>query len=182
MANEELYRYFRERGLADWVIDAFSITYDAGRHAARIPYFDAKGREEWFRWRSLAATGWRWDSPKGMKAHLFNVTESQAPIVYLCEGETDTISLWQFFKSSPRKSSIGVVGIPGVMNFKEPWKWLFTGSNVRIVMDPDEEGMKAAHRLRRLLASVCDPTVIALPSGQDVNNLLRAGTLAEYIN
>jgi hypothetical protein len=75
-----------------------------------------------------------------------------AQAVYLCEGETDAISLIDRGIEDDGKTV--AVGVQGATLNIEPWAFLFTDKHVVIAMDDDEAGWKAAENIDRVLATV----------------------------
>ena len=84
--------------------------------------------------------------------------------VFLCEGATDTMTLYQAgFKS---------VGIVGTQGFKPEWVKYFDGLQVYIATDPDDAGKQAAKKIAGVFVNQgrYSPKVIQLPEGQDVTD------------
>lgn len=80
----------------------------------------------------------------------------QAETIYLCEGETDAISLID--RGIEDDAETVAVGIQGATLNIEPWAFLFTGKDVVIAMDDDEAGWKAAENIERILAPISEST------------------------
>lgn len=77
---------------------------------------------------------------------------TNAAKIYLCEGETDCISLLDAgFEASADKA---VVAVPSASSFNPAWAASFTGKVVTLCMDGDEAGMKARNRIGTLLHPV----------------------------
>jgi hypothetical protein len=74
-----------------------------------------------------------------------------AETVYLCEGETDTITLID--RGIEEDGETVAVGVQGATLNIEPWAFLFTDKHVVIAMDDDEAGWKAADNIERMLAT-----------------------------
>jgi hypothetical protein len=76
----------------------------------------------------------------------------RAETVYLCEGETDAISLIDCGMEDDWKTT--VIGMQGATFNIEPWAFLFTGKDVIISTDYDEAGRKAAQKIETSLSVV----------------------------
>jgi len=161
-------QYLKERGLSEDYILAYHLGYVPSgpyAHSISIPYYTGTGQLRAIRFRRLDPESTRkYDAPPGEKGHLFNVGSVRHHTVYLTEGEFDAIVLEQM--------GYPAVGVPGANNFKEEWKWLFLGNQVRIVMDADEAGQKAGLKLARILGPIAeDVERVQLPEGHDVSSL-----------
>lgn len=188
--RDRVYRWLRDRGLRNGTITKWNLGYvatpmkghDQYRGLLVIPYKDAFGRERGIRFRSLkTGKGKKYLSLKGAEKHLFGVMYSSEPVVYITEGEIDTMVLHQMgFKA---------VGLPGVNIWLPSWKWLFRGAE-EIVIVPDGDGsepeaqgpgkplkqatggvlmrLTLSQALRGLPAHVRD---VRLPPGEDVNSM-----------
>jgi len=75
----------------------------------------------------------------------------EAQTVYLCEGETDTVTLID--RRIEEDGETVAVGVQGATLNIEPWAFLFTGKDVVIAMDNDEAGWKADARIERILST-----------------------------
>jgi hypothetical protein len=73
-----------------------------------------------------------------------------ADTVYLCEGETDAITLID--RGIEDDGETVAVGVQGATLNIEPWAFLFTGKDVVIAMDNDEAGWKADASIERVLS------------------------------
>ena len=133
------------------------ITREKELHAVR--YRLALEGENRFRWREG-------DTP--ILYGLWRLPEwGDADTIYLCEGESDTWTLWEV--------DLPALGIPGASMWKPEW-WRELDGFQRIVLIPDTD--KAGAELAQKLANTCpfDLTnrvyVLRLPDGvKDVNEL-----------
>ncbi len=84
--------------------------------------------------------------------------------VFLCEGATDTMTLFQNGYKS--------VGIVGTQGFKPEWVKYFDGLQVYIATDPDQPGREAAKKIAGVFVEQgrYSPKIIQLPEGQDVTD------------
>jgi DNA primase len=74
----------------------------------------------------------------------------EAQTVYLCEGETDAITLID--KGIENDGKTIAVGVQGAALNIEPWAFLFTDKHVVIAMDDDEAGWRADEKMERNLS------------------------------
>lgn len=167
--DHEALFYLTGRGITPDMIERYHLGFTAegvdGRfkRCVSIPYLTGTGALRGVRFRRLDGTP-KYDAVKGEKAHLFNVGSVKHHRVYITEGEFDAIVLEQL--------GYPAVGVPGATNFKEEWKWLFIGNDVRIIFDGDDAGKKAARRIAHDLRRVTEGLeVIELPIGADVSDL-----------
>lgn len=165
--------FLLNRGLTPEYIDKYYFGFVTEGYYAKaisIPILDGLGQLKTVRFRRLDGEGPKYDSPKGEKAHLFNISSVRHPVVHITEGEFDATIIEQVGRHA--------VGVPGINNFNPAWKWLFGGVDVRIVFDSDEPGSeawtstrRAVGSLKRQLDSVADTVqVLELPTGHDVSS------------
>ena len=84
--------------------------------------------------------------------------------MHLTEGEFDAILLEQL--------GINAVGVPGASTFRDDWRWLFVGNDVRIIFDADKAGTDSALAVERLLRTVAERVaIVKLPDDHDVSSL-----------
>lgn len=180
--------FFERRGITHSTVARFGLGYTGqlGRGKALdvrrclvLPYEDGLGRVRQLRYRPLYSGAKAKYLSTEKQSHLFAVRALDNPTVYVCEGEMDTMILWQL--------GYKAIGLPGATNWKDEWKWLFRAPHVEeavLVLDPDEAGMSAARRLYSSLKEVIDVRTVSLPKGLDVNDtLLQLGedTLKEAL-
>jgi CHC2 zinc finger/Toprim-like len=92
------------------------------------------------RFKFLFGKNWLW------RAELI----PQAETIYLCEGETDAITLID--RGIEEDGETVAIGVQGATLNIEPWAFLFTEKKVVIAMDDDEAGWKADARIERTLS------------------------------
>lgn len=161
--------WLHARGLDQETILRFSLgwTGEEGkyRRSVVIPYFAGTNELVALRYRSLDPNAQaKYRDHYGEKGHLFNVGSLRNPVVHLTEGEFDAMILEQ--------QGFNAVGVPGVHRFKEEWRWLFLGCDIRIVMDGDQPGQEAAERLSGIIEPYANRVdVIDLPEGEDVSSM-----------
>lgn len=173
--------WFGRRGLEYSTIERFRVGYTGTRErspsgldirrCAVFPVEDGLGRVRNVRYRPLYEhTGAKYLSEG--TSHLFAVRALDNPVVYVCEGEPDTMIAWQLgFKA---------VGLSGAHNFRPAWRFLFRAPHVDkvvICMDPDAAGREASVKLYGLLKEVATRlAVVDLPNNMDLNDtFLRYG-------
>ena len=167
--------YLAGRGVHEATVLEYGITYDVERHALRFPYYDCFGREFGARYRLLSENAnMKYLSEKSRPQGLYNVIAVDSPLIWVCEGEIDALSLLQTGRP--------VVGVPGAESFREAWRYLFVEKDVRIVFDGDDAGASGARRISRILNGVArEVEIVELPEGQDVNSLYVVGELERWL-
>lgn len=191
--DDEPAAYLAFRGLTHATIDRFGLGFTGGwgdlgalgdyRCCLVFPYEDGLGRLRKLRYRPIRPdwTGPKYLDLKNAEPHLYAPRALDNPIVYVAEGEIDTMTLWQL--------GLRAVGMPGAAMFREHWKYLFREPHVErviLVLDPDASGRQAAVRVKHWVSDVCeDVRIVGLPKGLDVNDTLRkygAETLKEALD
>ena len=76
---------------------------------------------------------------------------SRAQTVYLCEGETDAISIVDAGIEAAALSTLAVA-LPSATTFDHRWARLFSGKDVILALDADEAGQQATARISALLS------------------------------
>jgi len=169
------------RGLTEQYIRKYHFGYvDEGYFApsVSIPILDGRGTFKTVRFRRLnpGPEQPKYDQFKHERPHLFNISSVRHHVVHITEGEFDATILEQVGRHA--------VGVPGINNFPEYWKWLFVGNDVRLVFDADEPGSEAWKNVRRAvgqiarwLESVAEIfQVVELPAGSgDITDLFLRG-------
>lgn len=168
--------YLQGRALSDEFIRKYHLGYtgEAERYGNSIslPVLDARGRVRAMRFRRLDGKP-KYTQVRGERPHLFNVSSVKHYIVYVTEGEFDAILMEQL--------GFNAVGVPGANSFRDDWRWLFIGNDVRIVFDGDAPGLEAARKLEALLVKVADNTaVVELPAEHDISSLYTEDPKALY--
>lgn len=160
-----LLEYAEHRGLKVETLERAGWVYhDEGKRKGyiEIPYRNATGQWK-VRYRSAdpnVPKRDRWRDEKGEQFHLYNPLRlgPGQPEVWFAEGETDTVTLMEL--------GLPVIGIHGAQNvpdeddkedreetrrFRRSWAILFRESEVVVMFDNDEEGIKNGRRLAMLL-------------------------------
>jgi DNA primase len=141
-----------------------------GRHPLIIPYVDEMRRPFFFQARAIDKDV----TPKVLNfqgvpipfPYNREALDGKLGIVYLCEGEIDTLTLLGH--------GFSAVGIPGVKNFKPEWVSLFKNKKVMLCLDNDAAGREAEERIAALLkeAGLETHSFGLLPEGEDINSWL----------
>lgn len=108
-----------------------------------------------------------WGYP-GVESRLFNVGAlfGDGDLVCITEGELDALVLSQ--------CGLPAVGVPGVSNWKPHYSRIFEDfSRVFVYADGDDAGRKFGEKVASAVQNV---TVIAMPDGMDVNDVLLHGS------
>lgn len=131
-----------------------------------IPNICAAGHVVGIKFRALGDGEPKYDKPAGMSNRLFNLRalNEDSPIIALCEGEVDAISVAQL--------GIPAVGVQGANGWKAHHPMLFEGyERVAVVRDMDEKGLDLA---KKILATDL-PVVVVEPPGDDANDAVQLG-------
>jgi hypothetical protein len=131
--------YSVDKGLPIALLDDLrveTITVN-GRHVVRVPYFDAAMEEKAVRFRHARDGNLRFTWRSGTKPRLYGewrLDEARAAgYIVLCEGESDTQTLWLH--------GIPAAGVPGANSWKEPWSSLLDDiATIYVVIEPDKGG------------------------------------------
>lgn len=129
----EVLAWFGKKGIEESTVVSFGI-YPAEDGAVVFPYGDTGLKR-----RYGVPTGersFRWE--KNVDPVLYNRADAGKRNLFLCEGETDTLRLWQELRRDG--SEAGVVGLPGI----ETWNAgmaddLAEAENVWVVLDNDQD-------------------------------------------
>ena len=181
--SDEAQGYLTGRGLDPLTIAEARLGYvhlNGSRfsNSVAIPYFDAQGRHRMTRYRRLnPGTRLKYDWLKGSHPHLYGIERVSEPVVYICEGEFDSLILTQ--------CGFPAVGLVGALSgWQRPWRYLFRDCDmVLVVMDTDpskqdelgrERGMtgqRAAQKIAAAVGMVTNVDIVELPMGEDVTSL-----------
>lgn len=124
--------FARERGITPETLEHFGVTFPA-TNTAIFPYpngektrkVDADGKRRFF-------------FTEGRRPSLFNAAEADRPVVFLVEGETDTMRLWQELRAAEVDS--GVVGLSGVNAWTPELAESFANAGkVFVILDNDQD-------------------------------------------
>ncbi|MBN2569993.1 MAG: toprim domain-containing protein [Deltaproteobacteria bacterium] len=161
------------RKISMTAIDHFKIGIEISKDSERwltIPHFSG-GNLKNIKSRSIPPQEKTFRRIPGCPSILFNqdVLREKPSMVYLCEGELDSISLWD----QGEKNVIAVTA--GAGSLQPEWiDQLKDIDKIILCYDPDEPGQKGAREAARRLGYDRCFNVI-LPDGQDVNEYFNAG-------
>jgi hypothetical protein len=126
----------------EWLRRTFGLADDRykGQDAVRIPYFDARGALLHYRYRLADGT---MASRRGTPLVLYNlqhVSLATTGQIWLCEGESDTWTLWLH--------EIPVVGIASALGWRREYAVMFAKvPTLYLWVDADVPGQRLAERL-----------------------------------
>lgn len=135
------------------------------RHNLLIPYF-VNREPVWFQARTIdpAASPKELNLPCAIPAPYNIDGVRNAPLVYLCEGAIDTLTLIE--------QGFPAAGIPGARNFKPEWVDFFAGKKIFSAFDADPAGRMGNERMAALFGARKIPfSVLPIPEGRDINDL-----------
>lgn len=161
-----------ERGIAEETLEAFGVHEENGTLV--IPY-----AAELAKYRQGIPHGERkfWFT-KGSKPPLFNAPAAQMDHVFLCEGETDTMRLWQELQDT----AVGVVGLSGIDTWQDSMAAAFDNAKaVWVVLDNDTDYMVQGRvdNAWRSIRKALGPKAKRITLPKDVKDLCEFFTLYE---
>lgn len=135
--------YFRGRGLTFDTMGAFMLGYSAKSDAVKLPWFDAKHRLITIKYRSIVDKRFWYEpriTPGRLRRMLYGLhvgTTQRAPMLVVCEGEIDAMSVVQ--------SGFAAVALGGSSLSKAQASLIrnHACSEVVVFTDNDEAGRKA---------------------------------------
>lgn len=182
LKNEAALNYLKGRGLTEETIRFFQIGYWKGRSP-----LDKKLKEYLIyphcyhgqlvnvKYRSLPPAEKEFFSAFGCRKVMFNSDAiKDEKVAYLCEGEIDTMTLWQ----AGYKNAVGLT--LGTGTLKPEWfDDLAHLQKIIIIQDADGAGRKGAETIaKRLGVQRC--WNIKLPEGDDVNSFFLKHSLTDF--
>jgi DNA primase len=136
-----------------------------------FPFFDKGDNITYIQGRRMSSGDPRYVNLNGVTPSLYNskcleVADSSNE-VFVCEGITDTITAIQH--------GYLAVGVLGANGFKPEWVQLFKDTNVTVVPDGDQGGVRFVNNVRRAFKEIGKPVrSVVLPKGHDLNSHLNA--------
>lgn len=140
-------RIARRRGWKPETIRQLGLETYLGWHNGKLAFIYDTGVK--FRWRCKGERVIRWAFGKPWLWRGAWIKSAQT--IYVCEGETDAISLIDAGVESDRSSA--TIAIPSASTFDEDWAALFKGKNVILAFDNDNAGSEATTRVSKILRS-----------------------------
>lgn len=83
----------------------------------------------------------RFSFTKGVTPGLFNIADAGKKVIFLVEGETDTMRLWQELNREGKSDSTGVVGLSGINTWRPELVEAITADIVYVILDNDDDYM-----------------------------------------
>lgn len=102
----------------------------------------------------------------GSQARVFGVwnLRRDTDVLYLCEGEMDTIAAWSL-------GGLPAVGVSGASKWRSHWQYIFESySEVVLLRHGDSAGRKMADNYSSHLPNL---RVVGMPEGHDVNSFIQ---------
>jgi len=130
--NQSVLQWFADKGITPHTVESFLVQVnDDG--AVAFPY---QGVGDKLRYGiPTGERSFRW--PKGTTPVLFNRKEAHKETVFLVEGETDCMRLWQELQNDP---SVGVVALPGIETWNDDMALdLSQAGKVYVILDNDQD-------------------------------------------
>jgi hypothetical protein len=138
LLNEEVADWFLEnRGIRRETLERFSVRSEKrgdGDVAVILPY--ATGEKTRL---GLLGGERRFFFTKGVLPPLYNAGDALKDTVFLVEGETDTMRLWQELHDDKPDSNVGVVGISGVNTWRKELADDIQAKRVFVILDNDAD-------------------------------------------
>jgi twinkle protein len=138
-------RIAEERGWEPETIRDLTFGPHLGWHEGKLAFIYETGVKLRWRQHDERIVRWAFGKPWLWRGSFIDI----APTIYLCEGETDAISLIDAGLESDGQTL--AVALPSASTFNERWARLFNGKEVILVLDADKAGQDATRRLSRLL-------------------------------
>lgn len=138
-------RIAKARGWKPETIRDLTIGPHLGWYDGKLAFIYETGVK--LRWRqdSERIVRWAFGKPWLWRGSLIDT----ATTIFLCEGETDAISLIDAGLESDGRTV--AVALPSATTFNEQWAELFVGKEVILAFDADSAGKEATRRVSRLL-------------------------------
>lgn len=176
--------YITSKSIHPRAVRHFQLGWDRERSVIAFPFYD---EERVFGIRYRGKDGRKF-AEKGTRRGIYNLNEvRQRPYVILCEGESDTLSMWSHLTAITRdttiENTIGVGGVPGAGVSAGQWEvWatdLMWANRVFVAFDADEAGNLGASTVMKVIG---DKGVRITPNqGKDfAEHFKNGGTLLEY--
>lgn len=138
-------RIAKARGWKRETIRDLTIGPHLGWHEGKLAFIYESGVKLRWRQHGERIVRWAFGKPWLWRGSIIDT----ASTIYLCEGETDAISLIDAGLESDWRTV--AVALPSATTFNERWADLFLGKEVILAFDADKAGREATHRVSRLL-------------------------------
>lgn len=179
----EVRAFCKSRAINKPALYKYRIGWDADKRRIQFPYWD-DGKCVALKYRYVDKEGTRFNkgAESGSKMTLMNVDEARgARLVFICEGESDTLALWSYLNAKGMTDGVAVVGMPGA-NAASGDRWelwaldLLWSERVYLAFDGDSAGDLGADKAA---ASLGEKAVrLRPPDGYDLSQyLVEGGTM-----
>jgi hypothetical protein len=138
-------RVARARGWKPETIRNLSLEPSVGWHDGKLAFIYETGVKLRWRQQGERIVRWAFGKPWLWRGSYIDI----ATTIYLCEGETDAISLIDAGLESDGRTI--AVAIPSATTFNERWAILFAGREVVLAFDADGPGQQASLLVSRLV-------------------------------
>lgn len=124
------------RGLETSTFEHFGVGYNPLTKAYIIPVWD-ENQKSLLNIRIYKNGELR--NTSGCNASLFALPEIKNPhrSIWLCEGEWDSLAMWEILQKTEKYEDTVVIGVPGAGTFKSDWQYLFENKIVHVAYDND---------------------------------------------
>lgn len=138
-------RIARMRGWKGETIRTLTCEPSLGWHKERLAFIYETGVKLRWRQHGERIVRWAFGRPWLWRGSYID----RARTIYLCEGETDAISLID--AGLEACGQMLAVALPSASTFNERWATLFAGKDVVLAFDADNAGREATRRVSRFL-------------------------------
>jgi archaellum biogenesis ATPase FlaH/5S rRNA maturation endonuclease (ribonuclease M5) len=165
-----------DRGIKRETIDYFKVgvTTEPNGHAGPIPfwsfpYWTDRDEVGLVKYRSVPPHEKELKREKDMESVLYNqrAIDYSAKSIVICEGEIDTMAVWQ-------SGCTNVIGVSiGAKSFRNEWVKILEGfDDVVLIFDQDDAGREGRDEVVRRLGEE-RVRLVDLPTGMDANDVLQ---------
>lgn len=132
----EVLAWFESKGITPDTTTHFDISMGANG-AVCFPY--RNGTKQRYGIAGGGSRSFRWD--KGVSPTLFNAPDELKKTIFLVEGETDTMCLWQHLLADGAED-VGVIGLPGIETWDDSMaENLGAAERIFVILDNDTDYM-----------------------------------------
>lgn len=142
----------KRRGWLPETVRGLALDTHLGLHEGKLAFVYPHGLK--LRWQDAAGErriAWAFGGNHELW-RMERLTVPEVRTVYVCEGETDCLSLLD--AGMETDGTAAAVAIPGASCWRQEWNALFAGRDVLVVTDADAAGEKAAGRIVGELAGI----------------------------
>lgn len=167
--------FIRSRPIRHDADEHFTVGWSDAKSALSFPYWNDDGTVTAIKYRHSDGSK---TSESGSKRSIYNVSDIVgAPVILLCEGESDTMVAWSQIRG------LSVCGSPGAGVSERTWaNWgldFLFARRVYVAFDADKAGDEGAETAMRVLG-VERCTRVRPSRGKDLSeHLMNGGTLTE---